>query len=137
MTDITELVKRLRDRDAPDGTVGWAHATYPPQKVKDALCNQAADALEAQEKKIEYLKEQLRLTNIDWCIGEARIAELEAALMNKRDVTLEEAALEIERVGHSEYPNKLITDGYAYAVRSLKGMPRAAERTSAALKGEK
>jgi len=84
---------------------------------------QIDDALEARDKEVAERS--------------ARIAELEAALMNKRDVTLEEAALEIERVGHSEYPNKLITDGYVYAVRSLKGMPRAAERTSAALSGEK
>jgi hypothetical protein len=60
MIDIEELLARLRDRDAPDGTVGWAHATYPPQKVKDALCNQAAAALEAQAKEIAELEAALK-----------------------------------------------------------------------------
>jgi hypothetical protein len=51
---------------------------------------------------------------------DARIAELKAALKDARDAALEEAALEIERIGHGSYPNKLITDGYASSVRSLK-----------------
>ena len=54
---------------------------------------------------------------------EKAIREIEALRAENarlREATLEEAAQEIERVGHSDYPNKLITDGYAFAVRSLK-----------------
>lgn len=52
--------------------------------------------------------------------GAKEIIKLREKVENIRNETLEEAALEIEKVGHKDYPNKIITDGYAQAVRSLK-----------------
>lgn len=40
--------------------------------------------------------------------------------MKYRNEILEEAARECERIGHKEYPLKLVTDGYVQAIRSLK-----------------
>ena len=84
-------------------------------------------ALEAKDRRIADLiawGQRLSSDNFDQAqtIDEnrARIAELKAALKDARDAALEEAALEIERIGHGSYPNKLITDGYASSVRSLK-----------------
>lgn len=75
-----------------------------------------------QAVKIDVLK-------MDVNAKDARIAELKAALKDARDAALEEAALEIERIGHDSCPAKLITDGYASSVRSLKLLPaRAAYR---------
>jgi hypothetical protein len=82
--------------------------------------NDAIEAARAVMKRgnVMVIKEPLK--QVDYMSDDTRIAKLEAALKNARDLALEEAAIEIERVGHKEYPNKLISDGYAYTVRSLK-----------------
>ena len=76
MTDYTELISRLRNM-LHNETV----------KHKFYAIADASDALEAQERRIEELKEQLRTANNDFFNIEAtefdmksRIAELEAAL---------------------------------------------------------
>jgi len=140
MTDIAELVKRLRDRDAPDGTVGWANATYPPQKVKDALCNQVADALEAQAKEIK-IYQQTELTYITRVADvqreysemqaklKARIAELDAALV---DVTarLVAAVSLLERGGKKAAPSNRMFN------QMIVDYKNCIERSRAALSGE-
>ena len=76
MTDYTELISRLRNM-LHNETV----------KHKFYAIADASDALEAQERRIEELKEQLRTANNDFFNIEAtafdmksRIAELESAL---------------------------------------------------------
>jgi hypothetical protein len=54
MADYLELVKRLRG-------VNWVCRTYGKTEVlHDTVCHEAADALEAQAKRIEELKEALK-----------------------------------------------------------------------------
>lgn len=67
MTDITELVKRLRE-----------HADGLSELYPDTA--EAADALEAQAKRIAGLEYEAKLFDEALGVASARIAELEAAL---------------------------------------------------------
>ena len=70
MTDIKELVKRLRERSGQYDEYGW-HSEIEIE---------AADALEAQSKAIAGLEYEARLFDEALGNAHARIAELEAAL---------------------------------------------------------
>jgi len=70
MSDISELVNRLRERSGQYDEYGW-HSEIEIE---------AADALEVQAKEIAELKDQLRLISNDCWIATARIAKLKETL---------------------------------------------------------
>jgi hypothetical protein len=83
MTDITELVKRLRERSGQYDEYGW-HSEIEIE---------AADALEAQSKAIAGLEYEARLFDEALGNAHARIAELEAEIAELREVLRETLAI--------------------------------------------
>ena len=73
MTDTTELVKRLRASDAH------------PLSIHGQTMAEAADALEAQVRRIADLHKEVRIMDSEYKTAIASIAELEALLKDCAD----------------------------------------------------
>lgn len=82
MTDHTDLIARLRR--VPGPTLLLSH---PAKTTPDPLSNEAADALEAQAKRIAKLETDSLFQDASEKAHIARIAELEAVLKPFKNIS--------------------------------------------------